>query len=1080
MYKFGTYHLDPERFELRNEGITVPIQPKVLRLLIHLVEHRDRTVTNEELLAALWPNEAVAVGSIKRAVRGARIALGDTGESQATIRTQRGYGYRFVREVHVHPQTPSHEAKSPSSTPAECVSTPPQHPADFISPPNPLVGESMVAEPMLRERSDGERFERAARVSDQAARSADFISGLGEGEAFIGRDQVLQTLSSGLQRAFSGATSCVLISGAPGLGKTRTIEELLALARALGADSWLGRCTEVEGAPAYWPFIQLLREAAHTRGADEFRALLGREGADVLDAMRELRRELPDIPEPTQLGSASARFRLFDGVGVFLQRASERKPIVIAIDDLQSADAASLHLLSFLVQQLQRARLLIVASHRPLPALPPTAAALIEPLVQSSSVRSLELQGWSQHEIARYLEHTTGRAASAELSAQLLEQTAGNPLFVQQAVERGAEPSGPVKLPGGAIEQHLALVSASCRELLGAAAVCGPEFSDALLARVAGQDFGLVREQLARAEACGLIAARPHPLPRYVFTHGLIRQALYERVAPSQRALWHGRAARAIELHGVPDSALKLAEVTHHYVCAAPAHDDGRALVYLERSAESARAALAYEQSAEYFERALHLLQYRAPDPALRLKLLFGRAQALLRAGARSAARAVLLEVVELASELDDHSLRVSASALFASSPESGRVDDTQVQLLERALASLPADDARTAWIEALLAKSLSYASDATRRVALARRARARVREQPDSVLQLQTLTACHQALLGPEHLRERTEITCALIELAHARADAEALLSAFTARIETCAAVGDIDGLDAAVASLQVLAEQVRDPVARWHVALLGCMRATLRSDVHAAHALAEEALHSGAPLDAELARRIYSVQTNLLFRLTGRMAEAEALMRAMALRYPNVYGWTAAVGAIEWELGRRDKARSCLERLMEDGLERVRSEPYLLSGFTAVSDLCCRVGDSAAAGAIYEALLPYGDQHGITHLAAVNYGPMSMYLGLLAECRGHADLAEQHLIEALAAAERTRSSLLINNVRLSFALTLLRAGGNERRTRAAALLSRAWKHATDQRLHGITTLCSRLARRHSLSLSTAPTPSA
>jgi hypothetical protein len=384
----------------------------------------------------------------------------------------------------------------------------------------------------------------------------------------------------------------------------------------------------------------------------------------------------------------------------------------------------------------------------------------------------------------------------------------------------------------GAIEQHLALVPASCRELLGAAAVCGPEFSDALLVRVAEADLEGVREELARAEACGLIQSRSN-VNRYVFTHGLIREALYARVPAGARAALHGNAARAIELHGIGDSTLRLAELTHHYACPAPTHDEGRALEYVMRSAEAARAALAYEQAVELFDRALQLLQYRPPEPTLRMKLQFGRAQALLRSGAREPARAALLEVIALARECGDDALRVSATALFASSPESGSVDETQVRLLEEALLCVPVADPRRSWLEALLAKSLSYAPDATRRVRLARQARSRAFEPPDNALQLETLTRCHQALLGPDHLHERMDIAASLLDLARARGDADALLSAFAARIETCAALGDIDGLDTAASSLDVLAEQVRDPVARWHSKLLRCMRATLRGEM-------------------------------------------------------------------------------------------------------------------------------------------------------------------------------------------------------------------------------------------------------
>jgi DNA-binding winged helix-turn-helix (wHTH) protein len=101
---FGTYffsdaELDEARFELRRRGAPIAVQPKVMRLLIYLVQHRNRVVPGDELLAELWRGETVCRGSLKRAVRLARRALGDDGEQQSRIRTVRKYGYQFVAPV---------------------------------------------------------------------------------------------------------------------------------------------------------------------------------------------------------------------------------------------------------------------------------------------------------------------------------------------------------------------------------------------------------------------------------------------------------------------------------------------------------------------------------------------------------------------------------------------------------------------------------------------------------------------------------------------------------------------------------------------------------------------------------------------------------------------------------------------------------------------------------------------------------------------------------------------------------------------------------------------------------------------
>ncbi|HEY6561824.1 MAG TPA: winged helix-turn-helix domain-containing protein [Polyangiaceae bacterium] len=96
VFCLGTFELDGNLFELRSAGRRVAVQPKVLRLLFYLVAHRDRVVTSDELRRALWPGETVCAASLKRAVNAARQALGDTGRWQRSIRTVRGYGYRFV------------------------------------------------------------------------------------------------------------------------------------------------------------------------------------------------------------------------------------------------------------------------------------------------------------------------------------------------------------------------------------------------------------------------------------------------------------------------------------------------------------------------------------------------------------------------------------------------------------------------------------------------------------------------------------------------------------------------------------------------------------------------------------------------------------------------------------------------------------------------------------------------------------------------------------------------------------------------------------------------------------------------
>ena len=606
IYRFAEFELDSARFELRRQGACVDVQPKVLRLLLHLVEQRDRAVASEELMRVLWPETKVGAGSIKRAILGARHALGERREEQSRIRTVRGFGYQFLDEVEVEQTAPR------------------------------LVDVPMVP--------------RSPRPHVR--------------DALLGREGVMDLLQESLQQALSGTCRCVLLTGGPGLGKSRTLEELLADAQQLGADTWVGRCTEVEGAPAFWPFIQVMREALRVRGASELRALLGSEGADLAGAFSGLREQWPDLPEAAPLASTSVRFRLYDSMAVFMQRAAEKRPIVLALDDLHRADPASLRLLGFLAPQLQHARVLILGALRPEVPEAPEQAQLLEQLKSAS--RCIALAGLAQRDIARYVQLATGAEPPAQVTEQLHAQTAGNPLFLQHLVESwraSAEQAGPemwqtlTNAPpsaglSGAIERHLELVSGPCRELLRVAAVLGTDFSAGILTRVADRAAADSSAQLAEARASGLIRALPNELARYRFAHVLVRDALYLQLTAAARNALHYRVGCALEAQGIGDNAIVLSEVTRHFMQAASI-DPERALRFTMRAAEQALSTLAYEQAAEHYDRALELLQYRPPDPRLRMSLLFQKGDALARVD-MPAARAPLFDAIALARELGD------------------------------------------------------------------------------------------------------------------------------------------------------------------------------------------------------------------------------------------------------------------------------------------------------------------------------------------------------------------------------------------------------------------------------------------
>ncbi len=142
--------------------------------------------------------------------------------------------------------------------------------------------------------------------------------------------------------SFAGQPRILLLVGEPGIGKTRVSEELTTYARIRGAQVYWGRCHEGEGAPPFWPWVQIVRAYAAAREPAQLRKDLGFGAPDVAGMVSEVRQVLPDLPEPPRLDPEQARFRLFDAVVGFLRNAARRSPLVLVLDDLHWADKPSL------------------------------------------------------------------------------------------------------------------------------------------------------------------------------------------------------------------------------------------------------------------------------------------------------------------------------------------------------------------------------------------------------------------------------------------------------------------------------------------------------------------------------------------------------------------------------------------------------------------------------------------------------------------------------------------------------------------------------------------------------------------
>ena len=162
---------------------------------------------------------------------------------------------------------------------------------------------------------------------------------------FVGRRPELETLTAALEDAVAGRGQVVMLAGAPGIGKTRTAREFADLAGAQGAKVMWGWCYEHQGAPPYWPWLQLIRAHVDSTEPAQLQLEMGPGGAYISEILPERKNRLDGLEKPPSLDPEQARFRLFLSITNFLKNISLSQPLVLVLDDLHWADESSLLLL---------------------------------------------------------------------------------------------------------------------------------------------------------------------------------------------------------------------------------------------------------------------------------------------------------------------------------------------------------------------------------------------------------------------------------------------------------------------------------------------------------------------------------------------------------------------------------------------------------------------------------------------------------------------------------------------------------------------------------------------------------------
>ena len=893
---------------------------------------------------------------------------------------------------------------------------------------------------------------------------------------FVGREPELELLEGALEDALSGRGRLFLLVGEPGIGKSRLADEFASRAKQRGANILWGRCWEAGGASAYWPWVQSLRSYVRTRDPDALHSLIGGRAPELAQLLPELEDFCADLPAPRKLDPDSARFRLFESVTGFVRNAAREQTLVLVLDDLHAADEPSLLLLRFLAGELAEIPVVVVGTYREGEAAEedPVSANLSE--LRRLQSHQLRLGGLSQADVASFVELSTTVVPSDRLVNALYAETEGNPLFVGEVVRLLAsegrlvetpEDGWQLPIPPGvheAIARRLRRLSKDCRRLLTLASVLGREFSLEALEKASGLTEEELLELLDEAFATRVLAEAPGGLGRMRFSHGRVRDALYNDLSTARRAQLHFRIGQALEELYCADPEPYLAELAHHFFLAGPRGDVDKAVAYTRRAGDRAVALLAYEEAVREYGLALRAFERREEkDDLEHCELYLAHGDALAKAGSTPEAKESFLAAAELARRAG-----LAVHLAQAALGYSGRLvwirtwgDKHLVPLLEEALSVLPQEDSelRARILARLAGGPLRDTLARGPRLAMADEAVEMARRLGDQATLAYALEGRCEAYWGPDALDERLALADELIQVGESSGDVERAYSGHDCRFFSLLERGDIPAASREHAAATQMADELRQPARLWDTAMRSVNLALFEGRFAAAEQAMPEALELGRLAQRANAELAFDLQLYAVRREQGRLAELVETVERAVVDYPGYPVLRFVLADILVELGRENDARGSFEVCAVDDF-RVAVDDQWLFSLSLLPEACRYLGDEKHASALYELLRPYA-RHNAVAVPELCRGSVSRGLGILAGVMSEPRQAAEHFEDALDMNAAMGARPWIAYTEHDYAQMLLAEDAPAKAPRAGQLLSSA--HATCENL-GMTALAGKI----------------
>ncbi|MFI6096364.1 ATP-binding protein [Lentzea sp. NPDC051213] len=776
----------------------------------------------------------------------------------------------------------------------------------------------------------------------------------------VGRDRELAELRAGLVAAAGGAGRLVLVGGDAGIGKTRLAAAATAMAADYGIPVARGQAVDDPGMPPLWPWRRLARDLA----------ALTRVFADAHF-------------EPGDAdASATARFAMVaDAADAVVAEAAPRGLLVV-LEDMHWADRTSLRLLAHLAGELGTARILVIATYRDDGG---ALAGVLPDLMRAPATRVVRLGGLTREDVAGWVRRVTTVADPEELAARLTDGTGGNPLYVRMLLDRltdNGEVAGHPELHR-LVLSRLDRLSGRARDVLGAASVLGERIEPALLAVVTAEEPAALLDE-AVAERVLQVSDGA-----MAFTHALVRDAIYQELAPSTRADLHRRCALALAAGGSAPG-----RVATHWSRAGDAAECTR---WATVAAHAATAGLAYDDAVRFAALALDSAEHAPARDRAALMVDLARAEFLV--GEVDASLGHCRAASLLAQEAGAPELIADAALVITGLGDPSLLTAVD-QLCTTALRFLPPE---ATGLQARLLARRAMAATATGSCELARELSATAldlaTDSGDPDAELDGIHARHLSLSAPQFRAERVVLANRAVTLAETARQPHASLWGHVWLVDAAFQVGDLAAVDRELGLIEQFATARQHAVAWWHLHRLRASRTALVGRLDAAREHNETARVLAERIGATAAKGMYYAFEHWLAQLAGTIDASAAAEAFEVLDHihdmPLARVYVPFLHALRGDL---DQARATFEefRAMPATVEIGPMWAPLVSQIGVVA---CLLDDTETAGLVYSRLSTlepdfFADGSGAVFCSAATphlLGDLSMTCGRTAVAASH-----------------------------------------------------------------------------------------